>query len=65
MNSSNQIQPIANENVLTEKEFQQLLEVDSPTVANIIELFNLRSRVAGFTNHTLKAIYPKLAPVVG
>ena len=65
MNSSNQTQPISNEKVLTEKELQQLLEVDSPTVANVIELFNLRSRVAGFTNHTLKAIYPKLAPVVG
>ena len=39
MNSSNQIQPIANENVLTEKEFQQLLEVDSPTVAKLQKLF--------------------------
>ena len=36
MNSSNQTQPISNEKVLTEKELQQLLEVDSPTVANVI-----------------------------
>ena len=38
---------------------------DSPTVANVLELFDIRSYVSGYTNHTLKAVYPELPPAVG
>jgi 4-hydroxy-4-methyl-2-oxoglutarate aldolase len=31
----------------------------------VIELFDVRSYVAGYSNLTLKAIYPKLPPAVG
>lgn len=51
--------------ILNAEEFSQLRKVDSPTVANVIELFDIRSYVAGYTNLTLKAIYPKLPPAVG
>jgi regulator of RNase E activity RraA len=51
--------------ILNAKELAQLRKVDSPTVANVIELFDIRSYVAGYTNLTLKAIYPKLPPAVG
>jgi regulator of RNase E activity RraA len=42
-----------------------LRQVDSPTVANVIELFDVQSRVAGYSNATLKAVYPDLPPAVG
>ena len=51
--------------ILNAQQLAQLRKVDSPTVANVIELFDIRSYVAGYTNLTLKAIYPKLPPAVG
>lgn len=50
---------------LTTEQIAKLAQVDSPTVANVIELFDVQSRVAGYTNHTLKAVYPHLPPAVG
>lgn len=50
---------------LTPEQLARLAQADSPTVANVIELFGLRSQVAGYTNHALRAIYPDLPPVVG
>ncbi len=50
---------------LTDDQLAQLRKVDSPTVANVIELFDVQSRIAGYTNHTLKAVYPELPPTVG
>ena len=51
--------------LLTEKQLRILQQVDSPTIANVIELFDIRSRVAGYTNQTIKAIYPELPPATG
>jgi regulator of RNase E activity RraA len=51
--------------LLTEEQIATLAKVDSPTVANVIELFDIRSRVAGYSSQSLKAVYPKLAPVAG
>lgn len=50
---------------LTAEQLAQLAGVDSPTIANVIELFEVRSRVAGYSNATLKALYPDLPPAVG
>src|SRR5579872_7361849 len=50
---------------LTQEQLAQLAKADSPTVANVLELFGIRSHVAGYTNHTLKAVYPDLPPAVG
>ena len=44
---------------------EQLRHADSPTVANVIELFGIRSRAAGFANDSLQAVYPELPPAVG
>ena len=52
-------------NKLTEAQLALLTKADSPTVANVIELFEAQSRVAGYSNATLKAIYPTLPPAVG
>lgn len=51
--------------MLTEEHLSLLAQADSPTVANVIELFGVRSQVAGYANPTLKAIYPELPPAVG
>jgi regulator of RNase E activity RraA len=38
---------------------------DTPTVCNVVELFDLRSRSAGYTDARIRACYPKLPPMVG
>jgi regulator of RNase E activity RraA len=50
---------------LSTQQLAQLAQVDSPTVANVIELFEVQSRIAGYANHTIKAVYPQLPPAVG
>src|SRR5215217_1081435 len=52
-------------NKLTTAQLAQLGKADSPTIANVIELFEAQSRVAGYSNATLKAVYPTLPPAVG
>jgi len=44
---------------------EKLCNYDSPTIANIIELFDVRPRTAGYMTSAIKAIYPQLKPVVG
>jgi regulator of RNase E activity RraA len=50
---------------LTTDQLKALQKVDSPTIANVIELFNVRSYVAGYSNLSLKAVYPELPSAVG
>jgi regulator of RNase E activity RraA len=38
---------------------------DTPTICNIIELFDVRPRNAGFMNATIKANFPEMPPMVG
>jgi regulator of RNase E activity RraA len=42
-----------------------LRKYDTPTVCNVIELFDLRPRQAGYMNAQIQACYPKLPPMVG
>ncbi|MFQ5730660.1 MAG: RraA family protein [Planctomycetaceae bacterium] len=42
-----------------------LAEYDTPTVCNVIELWNIRPRNTGFMNDTIRACYPGLPPMVG
>jgi len=51
--------------ILNAAQLAKLRKVDSATIANVIELFDVRSYVAGYSNLTLKAIYPKLPPCGG
>jgi 4-hydroxy-4-methyl-2-oxoglutarate aldolase len=53
------------ETSLSAQQLAVLAQADSPTVANVIELFDIRSYLEGFTDCQIKAIYPELAPVVG
>jgi regulator of RNase E activity RraA len=42
-----------------------LRQFDTPTVCNVVELFDLRSRSAGYMDARIQACYPKLPPMVG
>src|SRR4051812_25463685 len=42
-----------------------LRKYDTPTICNVVELFDLRSRIAGYMNGRIQACYPKLPPMVG
>src|SRR5438477_949609 len=46
-------------------DLELLRKFDTPTVCNVVELFDLRSRVAGYTDARIQACYPKLPPMVG
>lgn len=50
---------------LPDSVLQQLRRFDTPTICNVIELFDRRSRVAGYTDARIQACYPKLPPMVG
>ena len=42
-----------------------LRKYDTPTVCNVVELFDLRSRTAGYMDGRIQACFPKLPPMVG
>src|SRR5260370_21843200 len=44
---------------------EQLRRFDTPTVCNVIELFDLRPRTAGYMDARIEACFPKLPPMVG
>src|SRR5438132_4946879 len=48
-----------------EADLQLLRQYDTPTVCNVVELFDVRPRTAGYTNARIQACYPKLPPMVG
>jgi 4-hydroxy-4-methyl-2-oxoglutarate aldolase len=44
---------------------ERLRQFDTPTVCNVLELFDYRSRTAGYMDVRIQACYPKLPPMVG
>src|SRR5262245_32735558 len=48
-----------------EKDLELLRRFDTPTVCNVVELFDLRPRTTGYMDSRIKACYPKLPPMVG
>jgi len=46
-------------------DLELLRKYDTPTVCNVVELFDLRPRSAGYTGARIRACYPKLPPMVG
>lgn len=43
----------------------RLKQFDTPTVCNVLELFDARPRTAGYFDARIQACYPKLPPMVG
>lgn len=46
-------------------DLELLRKYDTPTVCNVVELFDLRPRTAGYMDGRIQACYPKLPPMVG
>src|SRR5438552_5463084 len=42
-----------------------LRKYDTPTICNVVELFDLYSRTAGYMDGRIQSCYPKLPPMVG
>jgi regulator of RNase E activity RraA len=43
----------------------RLRQFDTPTICNVLELFDCRPRTAGYMDCRIRACYPKLPPMVG
>jgi 4-hydroxy-4-methyl-2-oxoglutarate aldolase len=43
----------------------RLRQFDTPTVCNVLELFAIRPRTAGYTDARIQACFPKFPPMVG
>lgn len=51
--------------VISPDTLARLAQFDTPTVCNVIELFEVRPRNAGYMNGSIKACFPELPPMVG
>jgi len=50
---------------LTREQLEALRRLDACVLANAIETFNVRLRNEGFVDHTVRCLFPELAPMVG
>jgi 4-hydroxy-4-methyl-2-oxoglutarate aldolase len=54
-----------NDSPLTKEELCELVKYDTPTVCNVIELFDIRPRNSGYMDRRIQACFPDLPPIVG
>ena len=50
---------------LSQTHLDLLAKYDTPTICNVIEVFNVRPRNQGYMDNRIKACYPHLPPLVG
>lgn len=50
---------------ITQATLRQLARFDTPTIANVIELFDVRPRHIGYMDHRIRSNFPELPPMVG
>ncbi len=50
---------------ITPELLKKLGEIDTPTICNLIELFDVRPRNQGYMDHRIKANFPEFPPMVG
>ena len=50
---------------MTPDVLDQLRRYDTPTICNVLELFDAVPRTSGYTDARIKACYPSLPPMVG
>ncbi len=50
---------------LTAEQLEELRAIDSPTIANAIEKFEVRDPTEGYASMKLRCLFPDLPPVVG
>lgn len=50
---------------LSAQDLEAFKKYNTPTIANAIEVFNLRGRHLGFLPHRIRSLFPDLGPIVG
>lgn len=45
--------------------FDELAKYDTPTVCNVVELWDVRPRSQGYMNDSIRACFPQMPPMVG
>ncbi len=50
---------------ISASDLQLLGQYDTPTISNVIELFEVRARREGFMDGRIRACFPEMGPVVG
>jgi regulator of RNase E activity RraA len=50
---------------ITREVLDQLAQFDTPTICNVIELFDVRPRNQGYMDHRIRCNFPDLPPMVG
>jgi len=50
---------------LTTQDLELLTKYDTPTICNVIELFDVRPRTEGFMNKSIVSCFPEMPPMVG
>lgn len=50
---------------LTQQQLSELAKYDTPTVCNVIELFEIRPRNTGYMNQSIMACFSQMPPMVG
>ena len=51
--------------ILDSEELTSLRQIDTPTICNAIELFEVQPRTEGYMDGTIHAAFPELPPMVG
>jgi 4-hydroxy-4-methyl-2-oxoglutarate aldolase len=54
-----------NQHRISAEVLDTLHKFDSPTISNVIELFEIRPRNAGYMDPTIRALFPDMPPIVG
>src|SRR5260221_4468855 len=47
------------------EQLEALRKIDSPTIANAIEAFDVRDRTDGYASLELRCLFPDLPPIIG
>src|ERR1041385_5707638 len=50
---------------LSTADLELLAQYDTPTISNVIELFEVRPRSAGYMDGRIRACFPEMPPIVG
>jgi 4-hydroxy-4-methyl-2-oxoglutarate aldolase len=56
---------MADSSGLTTLQLAELVKYDTPTVCNVIELFDVRPRNVGYMNDSIQACFPQMQPIAG
>src|ERR1041385_3869009 len=49
----------------SQSDLELLRQYDTPTISNVIELFEVRPRNTGYMDQRIRACFPEMPPIVG